>query len=155
MPAVRIVDRRICVGDERRALLSGEIHFWRHAPEVWPALLERARDIGLRVLSTYVCWDFHEVEPGNFDFSGDTHPRRDLLGYIELVKQAGFWLLLRPGPYIYAEWPNSGLPDRIVAWHRLHPEFQREASNYMAAVVGAVRPWFATRGGPIVLLQAD
>jgi Glycosyl hydrolases family 35 len=155
MPAVRIADRRIWVGDQSRPLLSGEVHFWRHDPEFWPALIRGARELGLDVLSTYVCWDFHELAPGRFDFSGASNPRRNLIAYLELVQREGFWLLLRPGPYIYAEWPNSGVPDRVVQWHRLHPEFQREASRYMASVAETVRPWLATHGGPIALIQAD
>src|SRR5215208_2791835 len=100
MPDVRIAERRIWVDNEARALLSGEVHFWRLDPGVWPAVLARARDIGLRVLSTYVCWAFHEVGPREYDFVGATNPRRDLLGFIDLVEREGFWLLLRPGPYI-------------------------------------------------------
>jgi hypothetical protein len=155
MPAVRIADRRVWVGDESRALLSGEVHYWRIDPSVWPAMLARAAELGLDVVSTYVCWDFHEVSPGQFDFSGQTHPQRNLRAFLELVQQAGFWLLIRPGPYIYAEWPNSGIPERVVQWHRLHPAFQAEAARWMAAAVEAIGPHLATNGGPIVLLQAD
>jgi hypothetical protein len=155
MPPVRIVDRRIQVGDEQRSLLAGEVHFWRLDPHVWPAVLRAARDLGLEILSTYVCWEFHELSPGEFDFVGRTNPRRDLLGFLELARREGFWLLLRPGPYIYAEWRNSGIPERTVRWHRLHPEFQREAEVWMARVVEATRPSLATHRGPIVLWQAD
>jgi glycosyl hydrolase family 35 len=155
MPPVRIADRRLWVGDQSRALLSGEVHYWRLDPAVWPAVLERAQELGLDVLSTYVCWDFHEVRPGQFDLVGETHPQRNLLAFLGLVKQRGFWLLIRPGPYIYAEWRNSGIPDRMVQWHRLHPTFQAEAARWMAAVVEAIRPHLATNGGPIVMLQAD
>jgi beta-galactosidase len=155
MPAIRIVDWRIRVGDLSRPLLSGEVHYWRHDPEAWSALLRSARELGLEVLSTYVCWDFHEIAAGTFDFDGQTNPRRNLVGYLELIQHEGFWLVVRPGPYIYAEWPNSGIPERVVQWHRLHPEFVREARVYMARLVDVLRPWLATHGGPIVLLQAD
>ncbi len=100
-------------------------------------------------------WHFHELEPGRFDFQGATDPRRDLVGFIELVGSMGLWLVLRPGPYIYAEWPNSGIPDRLVQYHRLHPQFLTEAERYMAAVFEAFAPYLATRGGPVVLVQAD
>jgi len=155
MPEVRIAERRIWVGDESRALLSGEVHFWRLDPAVWPAVLERLRDLGLDIVSTYVCWEFHEIAPGEFDFEGTSNPRRNLLGFLDLAAQRGFWVLLRPGPYIYAEWPNSGVPERVVQRHRLHPRFVAEAKVWMAAVVAAVRDRLATHGGPIVLLQAD
>src|SRR5215207_11382928 len=110
MVAVRIADRRIHVGTESRALLSGEVHFWRHNPRVWPDLLAAVRDLGLDIVSTYVCWAFHEVELGRFDLVGVTDPRPDLTAFLELAQRAGCWVLLRPGPYIYAEWPNSGVP---------------------------------------------
>jgi hypothetical protein len=152
---VRLADRRIWVGDQSRALLSGEVHFWRLDPRVWPSVLARARELGLDMLSSYVCWDFHELAPGTFDLRGETNPRRDLLAFLELVRDEGFWLVLRPGPYIYAEWPNSGVPERVVRWHRLDPSFQHAAAAWIAAVVDAVGPFLATQGGPVVLLQAD
>jgi hypothetical protein len=155
MPAVRIADRKIWVGDESRALLSGEVHYWRLDPSVWPDVLARARDLGLDVLSSYVCWDFHELEPGQFDFNGSTNARRNLLGFLELAQREGLWVLIRPGPYIYAEWPNSGVPERVVQWHRLHPEYVAEAKRWMSCVVDPIQPFFATHGGPIVMLQAD
>ena len=155
MPETRIAERRLWVGSEGRALLSGEVHYWRLDPSMWPDVLERVTEIGLDVVSTYVCWDFHEVFAGRFDFRGETHPQRNLLGFLELAQRQGFWVLIRPGPYIYAEWRNSGVPERVVQWHRLHPSFQAEARTWMRAVVDAIRPYFATRGGPIVLLQAD
>ena len=114
MPRARIADRRIWVGEQSRALLSGEVHFWRLDPRTWPSVLARARELGLEMLSTYVCWDFHELAPGRFDLEGETDPRRNLAAFLELVRDEGLWLLLRPGPYIYAEWPNSGVPERVV-----------------------------------------
>jgi Glycosyl hydrolases family 35 len=155
VPEVRIAERRIWVGDQSRPLLSGEVHFWRLDPAVWPSVLERVGDLGLQIVSTYVCWDFHEVRPGEFDFDGSTNGRRNLLGFLDLAARMGFWVLLRPGPYIYAEWPNSGVPERVVQWHRLHPRFVEEAKVWMAAVVSAVHDRLATHGGPVVLLQAD
>ncbi|HEY2592570.1 MAG TPA: beta-galactosidase [Chloroflexota bacterium] len=155
MPTVRIADRRLWVGEQSRLLLSGEVHYWRLDASVWAAVLRRVRELGLDVLSTYVPWNFHEVSAGVFDFTGASDPRRDLRAFLRLAEASGFWVLLRPGPYIYAEWPNSGIPDRVVPFHRLHPEFVREAKPWMAAVVEAMRPFMATRGGPIVLWQAD
>src|SRR5262245_55212485 len=155
MAEVRLAERRIWVGDQDRALLSGEVHFWRLDPSVWQTVLQRVREIGLEVVSTYVCWDFHEVEVGGFDFSGETNPRRNLVGFLELAAREGFWVVLRPGPYVYAEWPNSGIPERTVRWHRLHSDFVAEARVWMSAVVAAVRGYLASRGGPIVMWQAD
>jgi hypothetical protein len=155
VPQVRIAEKRIWAGSESRALLHGELHYWRLSPARWRDALRSARDVGLDVVSSYVCWDFHEIQPGRYDFRGETDPLRNLVGFLRLAAAEGFWVVLRPGPYIYAEWPNSGVPDRVVQYHRLHPEFCREAERYMAAAVEAFAPFLATRGGPIVLVQAD
>ncbi len=154
-PTVRIAHKRVWVGDESRPLLHGEVHYWRLSPGNWTDALRAIRQLGLDIVSTYVPWEFHELAPGEFDFSGKTDPRRNLVGFLELARTDGLWILLRPGPYIYAEWRNSGIPDRVVQYHRSHPEFRREAQRYLAAVVEAVTPFLATRGGPVVLVQAD
>jgi glycosyl hydrolase family 35 len=155
MAEVRIAERRVWVGDQGRALVSGEVHFWRLDASVWPSVLDRVAELGLDIISSYVCWDFHELAAGRFDFQGTSNPRRNLLAFLDLAAERGVWVLLRPGPYIYAEWPNSGIPERTVQWHRLHPRFADEAKVWLAAVVEAVRGRLATHGGPIVLVQAD
>src|SRR5262249_61201236 len=108
MAEVRLAERRIWVGDQSRALLSGEVHFWRLDPSVWQAVLQRVRELGLEIVSTYVCWDFHEVEVGRFDFSGETNPRRNMVGFLELAAHEGFWGVLRPRPDIDAAGASSG-----------------------------------------------
>jgi beta-galactosidase len=124
------------VNGERVPLLSGEVHYWRLAPEMWRPILRRVAEMGIRVVASYVCWDFHEVGPGQWDFEGMGDPRRDLLTFLRLLAEEDFWVILRPGPYIYSEWRNGGVPDRVAGWHRLHPEFLAAAEAYMAAAGG-------------------
>jgi hypothetical protein len=64
-------------------------------------------------------------------------------------------MMFRPGPYIYAETPDQGVPERVAGYHRLHPAFIREAEDWMEAVARFVSPYLATNGGPVVLFQAD
>src|SRR5262245_26025188 len=135
MTSVRIDQQRIWVDSESRPLLHGEVHYWRLSPARWSAILDAVGELGLDMVSSYVCWDFHELSPGEFDFSGWTDAQRNLVGFIELVESKGMWLVLRPGPYIYAEWRNSGVPGYAVQYHRAHPGFRRAAEPYMAAVV--------------------
>jgi len=155
MATVRIADKKIRVDDVEIPLLSGEIHYWRLDPSNWRPVLQQARAMGLQVIATYVCWDFHEIEPGRYDFRGETDPRRDLLGFLDLLTAEGFWIILRPGPYIYSEWRNNGVPDDAARLHRLEPAFQERARPYMQAVVEAAQPYLATRGGRIILWQAE
>lgn len=155
MPQVTIANRRVWIGDQPVALLSGEVHFWRLDPAHWRAIMEQVRALGLDTVASIVCWDFHQPGAGTFDFTGRTHPRRDLVAFLDLVAEMGLRLLIRPGPYIYAEWANAGVPEAVVGYHRLQPEFKAAAQPYIEAVAETVRPYLATRGGPIILLQAE
>ncbi len=152
---VRIKDKRVYVGEEGRALLSGEVHYWRLLPENWQAALAQVAALGLRVVSTYVCWEYHELAPGEYDFSGHSAAGRDLPRFLQWAQAQGLWVILRPGPYIYAEWVNNGVPARVAHLHRLHPDFIAAAQDYLRALLPVIVPYLAVNGGPVVLLQAD
>jgi hypothetical protein len=155
MATVRIAEKKVWVDGVGIPLLSGEVHYWRLDPSNWRPVLRRVREMGLHVVATYVCWDFHEIEPGRYDFRGETEPRRNLIGFLDLLTAEGFWIILRPGPYIYSEWRNNGVPDDAARMHRLDPGFQERAYPYMQAVVDATCRYLATQGGRIILWQAE
>ncbi|MBW6472116.1 MAG: beta-galactosidase [Anaerolineaceae bacterium] len=136
-------------------MLSGEVHYWRINPQEWRTVLERVKEMGIQMVATYVCWEFHEVTPGELDFNGVTDPRRDLVAFLSLLQEMDFDIIVRPGPYIYSEWKNNGIPDRMTKYHRLDPLFLSEADDYIQAVVKVIKPFLASNGGRIVLLQAE
>jgi hypothetical protein len=155
MAIVKIEDRKIWVDDQPISLLSGEIHYWRIDPHNWRPALQRVKEMGLKILATYACWDFHEISPGEFDFHGTTDPRCNLISFLELLAEEGFWIIFRPGPYIYSEWSNNGVPDYAAQYHRLDVTFLMQAEVYMTAVTRAVQPYLASNGGNIILWQSD
>jgi len=91
-------------------LISGEIHYFRLDPRLWEKHLRLLRDSGANTVSTYIPWDWHEPEPGVLDVNGASHPGRNLILYIELCKKVGLDLIVKPGPYILAEYELHGLP---------------------------------------------
>ncbi len=160
--SVQIKNNQLIVGKERISLLSGEVHYWRLNPHHWSRCLDRAKEMGLKVIASYVCWDYHEYEQprkagqeGKFDFHGKTDPQRNLAAYLDMLEEKGFWIIIRPGPYVYTEWVNAGVPTYIARYHRMHPEFLKAAKRYMEKVVEVVKPHLATNGGRVVLWQAD
>jgi hypothetical protein len=155
MAKVFLRDGSVWVDDRRVELIAGEVHYWRLPPLCWRSVLESLRRLGCSVVSTYICWQYHELEKGVFDFDGKTDPARDLGSFLRLTKEMGFDVFIRPGPFIYSEWRNAGVPDRVVSLHRLSAEYQSEARTWMEAVTAYLKPFFATVGGPIVLFQAD
>jgi beta-galactosidase len=95
-------------------LISGEIHYFRLNPKLWEKHLRLLKQSGANTTSTYIPWDWHEYEEGKFDFSGVTHPARNLIRYIKLCKKNGLQLIVKPGPYILAEYEAEGLPGWLL-----------------------------------------
>lgn len=156
MPKVEIKKKTIWVGKKRIPLVSGEVHYWRLNPQYWEEVLDRVSETGIRVISSYVPWDYHEYKRGQYDFTGKTDETRNLKRFLELTRKKKFWVVIRPGPYIYSEWPNEGIPAYAHEYHRLHPKFLSHAKEYLSRVTEVIRPFLATRSkGHIILLQAD
>ena len=95
-------------------VISGEVHYFRLDARLWEKHLRRLKESGANTASTYIPWDWHEYEPGKVDFTGETHPARDLLRFILLCKRLGLHLIVKPGPYILAEYELHGLPTWLL-----------------------------------------
>ncbi|MGH3859653.1 beta-galactosidase [Actinokineospora sp.] len=137
-------------------LVSGALHYFRVHPDQWADRLAAARAMGLNTVETYLPWNLHEPEPGGHDFSGGLDVER----FVALAEEAGLFVLLRPGPYICAEWELGGLP-----WWLLRDPDMRLRSSYQP-FLDAVDAWFdvlipkllpmlATRGGPALMVQVE
>jgi beta-galactosidase len=95
-------------------VISGEIHYFRLNPKLWEKHLSLLKKSGANTTSTYIPWDWHEYEEGKFDFTGETNPARNLIKYIKLCKKIGLDLIVKPGPYILAEYESHGLPGWLI-----------------------------------------
>jgi len=157
MPKITVSDHKIKIGSKSISLLSGEVHYWRLSPDRWQAALKQVKAMGLSVVATYIPWQYHEVTRGKFDFHGKTEAQRNLKAFLDLVQKEKLYLIIRPGPYIYSEWKNDGVPDYAHKYHRLHPKFKEFSEKYIRQVLKVIKPYFASTNpkGNIVLLQAD
>jgi amino acid transporter len=89
----------------------GATFFYERVPRAqWSNALAYYRSMGINTIDLYVIWNWHEPQPGSFDFTGKTNPRRDLVGLLKLIDADGFKIILRPGPVIRNEWRNGGYP---------------------------------------------
>jgi Glycosyl hydrolases family 35 len=136
-------------------LVSAEFHYFRHNALWWPRCLEAIKAAEIDIVSTFVCWDFHEIAPGTFDFAGVTNPSRDLIGFLNQCAEAGFKVLIRPGPVIDAGWETRGPARDVMTLERLDPVFLDRASQYISAVSEVLRPAQYTQGGPVIMLSID
>jgi beta-galactosidase len=100
-------------------LFAAEVHYFRFDPDRWAAALRDVQAAGMNAVSIYVPWNWHEWEPEVFDFAGASHPRRNLLGFLDLCGDVGLPVIFRPGPWILSEWQHGGIPDWLL---RSNPE---------------------------------
>ncbi|KAG8376142.1 hypothetical protein BUALT_Bualt09G0032500 [Buddleja alternifolia] len=151
-------DKAFIINGKRRLLISGSIHYPRSTPQMWPDLIQKAKDGGLDVIQTYVFWNGHEPSPGKYNFEG----RYDLVKFIKVVQQAGLYVHLRIGPYVCAEWNFGGFP----VWLKYVPgiEFRTDNQPFKVAMQGFVEKivnlmksekLFETQGGPIIMSQVE
>lgn len=131
-------------------IISGSVHYFRAPPASWRRILRAARSMGLNAIETYVPWNLHEPTPGVFVFSG----MLDLRLFLEIAHEERLLVLLRPGPYICAEWDMGGIPAWIL---RSDVELRRVpflsyAREFFDVIAAQVRPYI---GRPVVALQLE
>jgi beta-galactosidase len=137
-------------------VISGEMHYPRIPREYWRARLKMARAMGLNAITTYVFWNEHEPTPGTYDFSGNN----DVAEFIREAQQEGLWVILRPGPYVCAEWEFGGYPawllkDPTTVIRSSDPKFMEPATRWIMRLGQELAPLQVGNGGPIVLVQVE
>jgi beta-galactosidase len=125
-------------------IISGAIHYARVPRAYWRDRLRKARAMGLNTVETYVFWNLHEPEPGQFDFSG----QNDIAEFIREAQQEGLYVILRPGPYVCAEWEFGGYP----AWLLKEPGMEVRTAN--PAFMADVTRWLHRLGKELASLQS-
>ncbi|NP_001146370.1 beta-galactosidase precursor [Zea mays] len=150
--------RALVIDGVRRVLVSGSIHYPRSTPDMWPGLIQKAKDGGLDVIETYVFWDIHEPVRGQYDFEG----RKDLAAFVKTVADAGLYVHLRIGPYVCAEWNYGGFPLWLhfipgIKFRTDNEPFKAEMQRFTAKVVDTMKGagLYASQGGPIILSQIE
>jgi beta-galactosidase len=137
-------------------IISGAIHYARVPRPYWRDRLQKARAMGLNTVETYVFWNLHEPQPGVFDFTGQL----DVAAFIRMAQEEGLNVILRPGPYVCAEWEAGGLPAWLFADPKLKvrtrdPRFLAAADHYLVRVGQELAGLQAAHGGPIIAVQVE
>ncbi len=135
---------------------SGEMHFNRIPHEYWRHRLQMAKAMGLNTVAVYLFWNYHEPEPGKFNWSVD----RDAAEFCRMAQEEGLWVILRPGPYVCAEWDFGGLPwwllkEDGIAVRSRDPRFLEPARRYLAEVGKHLANLQVSKGGPIIMVQVE
>lgn len=176
-----IDQNRLTIGKDIYYPFSVEIHYFRVDKRHWSVCFERIKRAGFRIISTIVPWNLHQDRTKDIDFNGQTDPRKDLIVFLELAREFGFKVILRPGPWIAGQWRNGGIPDfvlddgevlsrdssgnvipladmagvpggKLVSY--LHPHFQHYLKNYLKNLIETTRNYIHPRG-PVFMVEFD
>lgn len=137
-------------------ILSGALHYFRVHPDLWADRIEKARLMGLNTIETYIAWNAHASSPDAFELSGGL----DLDRFLQAVADAGMNAIVRPGPYICAEWDNGGLPAWLlrepgIGIRRSETRYLQRIAEYFDNVLPIVEKHQIDNGGPVVLVQIE
>ncbi len=137
-------------------ILSGEIHYPRVPKEYWRNRLQSLKAMGLNTVTTYVFWNQHETSPGVYDFTGD----QDVAQFIRMAQEEGLYVILRPGPYICAEWEFGGFPawllkDGLINLRSNDQKYLNYVSTWFSVLGKVISPLLIQNGGPIIAVQIE
>ncbi|MDD5644421.1 MAG: beta-galactosidase [bacterium] len=145
----------LIINGERKILIGGEVHYFRMPRGLWEDRVKKVKQAGCNLIATYIPWNFHEEKEGELNWSDD----RDLPHFLKLCEKYGLYVILKPGPYICAEWDFGGFPHWLLAKNiRLRvadKEYLALVKKWYEEVAEVVEPYLVTRGGNVVLVQIE
>jgi len=137
-------------------MISGEMHYARVPREAWRQRMRMAKAMGLNTIGTYVFWNLHEPEKGRFDFTGNN----DIAAFVRTAQEEGLWVILRPSPYVCAEWEYGGYPywlqnEKGLVVRSTEPTYLKDYKEYIDAVGRELAPLQVNHGGNILMIQVE
>ncbi|XP_045415971.1 beta-galactosidase-1-like protein isoform X2 [Lemur catta] len=136
--------------------VSGSLHYFRVPRVLWADRLLKMRMSGLNAIQFYVPWNYHEPHPGVYNFNGS----RNLIAFLHQAAIAKLLVILRPGPYICAEWEMGGLPSWLLQKPKIHlrtsdPDFLAAVDSWFKVLLPKIYPWLYHNGGNIISIQVE
>lgn len=141
---------------EKIKIISGGMHYFRIVPEYWRDRLEKLKKLGCNTVETYIPWNLHEKEKGQYNFTG----MLDIVRYVEIARELGLMVILRPSPYICGEWEFGGLPywllkDGDMRLRCMYPPYLKHVKEFYERLFEVIAPLQITRGGPVIMMQVE
>ena len=153
---LEIKDGKFLLNGKEFRIYSGCIHYFRVPEALWRDRLAKLKAAGLNTVETYVAWNMHEAKRGEYVFSG----MADIVKFIKTAQELGLYVILRPGPYICAEWDLGGLPawilaDKNVVLRCMNKPYLSYVEEWFKVLFDKVRDLQITRGGNIIAMQIE
>ncbi|MGO4936453.1 glycoside hydrolase family 35 protein [Fundicoccus sp. Sow4_H7] len=144
------------LNDQPFKVISGSIHYFRVVPEYWRDRLEKLKNMGCNTVETYVPWNMHEPKEGEYCFTG----RFDIRKFIQTAHEVGLYVIVRPAPYICAEWEFGGLPYWLLKDPRIkirfnNPIYMEKVKKYFEHLLPQFVDLQIDNNGPIIMMQVE
>ena len=135
---------------------AAEVHYPRIPQSYWDHRIKMCKALGMNTLCIYVFWNIHEQREGQFDFSGNN----DVAEFCRLAQKNGMYVIVRPGPYVCAEWEMGGLPwwllkKKDIRLRERDPYFLERVKIFEQKVGEQLAPLTIQNGGPIIMVQVE
>lgn len=156
MAKVSYSPKAFLIDDKPVQLISGAIHYFRVPRELWRDRLQKAKQCGLNCIETYFCWNLHEPVEGSWNFEGNL----DFVAFLQEIAALGMYAIVRPGPYICAEWENGGLPPYLlvksgIRFRCMNEPYLAAVKRYFAEILPRLQDLQYTHGGPVIAMQIE
>lgn len=150
------IKEKFYLNNKEFKILSGAIHYFRIHPSQWEDTLFNLKALGFNTVETYVPWNIHEPYEGKFNFEGFN----DIESFLEIAKKLDLYVILRPSPYICAEWEFGGLPpwllkDESIRIRSSESNFINKLENYYNNLLPRLLKYQITNNGPILMMQVE
>ncbi len=151
-----VKDRQFLLDGEPFKIISGGMHYFRIMPEYWHDRLLKLKAMGLNTVETYVPWNMHEPKKGEFNFEG----MLDIVRFINIAGELGLYVIVRPSPYICAEWELGGLPAWLLKedgmkLRCMYEPYLLHVKEYYEELFKILSPLQITKGGPVIMFQVE
>lgn len=153
----RVGKKEFLLNGKPFVIRAGELHYPRIPKPYWDHRIKMTKALGMNAVCIYLFWNYHEKNMDEFNFKGD----RDIAEFVRLIQKNGMYCILRPGPYVCAEWEMGGLPWWLLKKKDVRirtfqdPFFRERAKKWFREVGKQLAPYQIQNGGPIILVQVE
>ncbi|MCL1632790.1 beta-galactosidase [Sporolactobacillus sp. CPB3-1] len=144
------------INGERKFIYSGEFEYWRlPSPSLWKDVLQKMKANGFNAVTIYFNWGYHSPKKGVYDFSGI----RDVNRLLDMAKEAGLYVIARPGPYVNAETDAGGFPNWLTKEEgkvrNSDPAYTAAYEEWLSHIDPIIKKHLITKGGNVILYQVE
>ena len=149
-------DKTFLLNGQPFVVKAAEIHYPRIPRPYWEHRIKMCKALGMNAVCIYIFWNIHEQTEGNFDFTGNN----DVAEFCRLAQKNGMYVIVRPGPYVCAEWEMGGLPwwllkKKDIRLREQDPYFMERVKIFEQKVGEQLSPLTIQNGGPIIMVQVE